>query len=386
MPLVSADALRLKARFGEASIIVSPPTDDEPDVPIATAEDPRSVAFEVDPMRPWQPRAGLKIFRDEVLGYDLAYLYRRGRVDVAWRKSGHEASASPIQFGAQGWEWAPEEIGPASVPPGLMPLVPFVNLDGVGEFEPHLDLLRRINFMILQRLTIAVLQAFRQRGLKGAPNKDDKGNLIDYTDIFTADPGAIWLLPPEAEIWESEQVNLSGILESVEADVKQLSAVSRTPMHMMMPDGQNQSAEGASFAREGLVFKVEDRNARDEHGLAQVMSAAYLWLGDEVRSRPESLYVDWAPPQRSSLAERASALAQAATGEVPWRTRMIEIGEFDPAKVDLMETEREDDLLFAQRLSLLKAAALPAADTESNSGRQAVPETEAPAREDEAAA
>jgi hypothetical protein len=33
MPLVSQDALRLKSRFGEASILVSPPPEDEPDTP-----------------------------------------------------------------------------------------------------------------------------------------------------------------------------------------------------------------------------------------------------------------------------------------------------------------------------------------------------------------
>jgi hypothetical protein len=355
MPLVSADALRLKARFGEAYILVSPPPEDEPDTPVATAEDPRNVVAECDPMRPWIPRAGIKMFRDEVAGLDLAYLYRPGRVDVAAREASKRRAGSPLRFGSEGWEWAPE-LEP-DVPAGLMPLVPFHNLDGVGEFEPHLDLLRRINFMILQRLTIAVLQAFKQRALKGAPNKDDKGNLIDYDDVFTSDPGAIWLLPATAELWESGQVDLSGVISGAQEDIKQLSAASRTPLPMMMPDGANQSAEGAAAAREGLVFKVEDRNDRDEIGLSLAMSAAYRWLGDEERAKPGTLSVIWAPPQRSSLSERANALAQATTGGVPWRTRMIEYGEHDPADVDRMESERDDDLLFAQRLASVKTAA-----------------------------
>jgi hypothetical protein len=136
-----------------------------------------------------------------------------------------------------------------------------------------------------------------------------------------------------------------------------LSAASRTPLPMMMPDGANQSAEGAAAAREGLVFKVEDRNDRDEIGLSLAMSAAYRWLGDEERAKPGTLSVIWAPPQRSSLSERANALAQATTGGVPWRTRMIEYGEHDPADVDRMESERDDDLLFAQRLASVKTAA-----------------------------
>jgi hypothetical protein len=355
MPLVSADALRLKARFGSAAILVSPPSEGDPETPVATAEDPRSVAFETDPLRHWVARAGLKMFRDEVAGLDLAYLYRPGRVDVAAREATRRRPGGPVKFSADGWEWAPE-LEP-EVPAGLMPLIPFTNLDGQGEFEPHLSLLRRINRIVLQELTIATLQAFKQRALKGAPNKDDKGNLIDYNDIFTADPGAIWLLPQSAELWESGQVDLSGILSMATESIKKLSAVARTPLPMLIPGSQNQSAEGAAAAREGLVFKVEDRNARDQDPLALAVSAAYRWLGDEERARLNSLSVIWAPPQRSSLSERANAMAQAATGGVPWRTRMIEYGEHDPADVDRMESERDDDLLFAQRLASVKTAA-----------------------------
>jgi hypothetical protein len=363
MPLVSTDALRLKGRFGESSILVSPPKEDDPQTPVATAEDPRFTVFEVDPERPWSARAGLKIWRDDVRGLDKAYLYRPGRVDVAI----HEAPSTTrrrtatVRFG-EAWEWAPD-LAPA-VPDGLMPLIPLQNLDGTGEFEPHLSLLRRINFIVLQALTIAVLQAFKQRAIKGAPNRDDKGQEIDYTDIFTADPGAIWLLPETAELWESGQVDLSGITNLATEEIKKLSGVAKTPLPTLLPGSQNQSADGAAYSREGLVFKVEDRNARDQDPLALAQSAAYAWLGDEERSKPGSIQVIWAPPQRSSLAERSSALAQAATGGVPWRTRMIEMGEFDPAEVDRMESELEEDMQRQQRLALMQqAAATPQAPT-----------------------
>ncbi|HCB02732.1 MAG TPA: hypothetical protein DEQ43_00425, partial [Nocardioides bacterium] len=130
-------------------------------------------------------------------------------------------------------------------------------------------------------------------------------------------------------------------------DVRTLSAVSRTPLPMLDPTSGNQSAEGAAASREGLVFKVEDRNSRDQQGWAQVVSAAYRWLGRDAGR----VSVIWAPPQRASLAERGSALSQAAAAGVPFRTRMIEFGEFDPADVDRMEQEREDDLVFSARVA-----------------------------------
>jgi hypothetical protein len=83
-----------------------------------------------------------------------------------------------------------------------------LNRNGVGEFEPHLDVLDRINHMILQRMVIATMQAFRQRAIKGdtedMPDKDpETGEEIDYDDIFAADPGALWRLPKVRDMWES---------------------------------------------------------------------------------------------------------------------------------------------------------------------------------------
>lgn len=355
MPLVSADVHRLKARFGTAYALVEPPSQDNPGVPVATAEDPRWCVAELDPKRAWKPRAAVKWLHDPVREETRAYLYRPGRVDVAYVSARARDAA---RFNAQTWSWDERASGPlvdatGTVAADLMPLSPFEALDGKGEFEQHLRLLRRINFTVLQQLTIAVLQAFKQRAVKGVPDKDDSGKPIDYNDIFSADPAALWLLPATAELWESGQVDLSGILEMAEKYIRQLAAVSRTPLPMFDPTSGSQSAEGAAFAREGLVFKVEDRNARDGQVWPDFMRNAYRWLGRDVGR----VQVIWAPPQRASLAERASSLSQASAAGVPFRTRMIEFGEFDPGDVDRMEMEREDDLVFSGRVSALTQSA-----------------------------
>ena len=349
-PLVSADVHRMEARFGTAYAMVSEPPDDEPGVPIITAEDPRSCIADLDPLRFWVARWGLKMLHDPTNAVSRAYLMRPGRVDVAYLETKSKTGA---RFSASSWNW--DETLSMDLKPGLMPLVPFEALDALGEFEKHMRLLRRIDFMILQQLSIAVLQAFKQRGIKGVPAKDDKGQLIDYDDIFSADPGALWLLPAAAEIWESGQVDLSGILTAVRDYIRQLAAASRTPLSMMEASGENQSAEGAASAKEGLVFKVEDRNLRGGVSWARVIDTAGRWI-----DRPyQDVQVDWAPPARSSLIERATAIAAAKNGDVPFRTRMIEFGEFDPAEVDRMEIEREDDLVFAARVASMKAAMTP---------------------------
>jgi hypothetical protein len=359
-PSVASEVHRMVGKFGEAYALVGEPGPDG--VPVLTAEDPRFVIAERDPLRPWSPLAGLKLFRDDIAGRDYAFLFRPGRLDVAFREAkGHRSQ--PVRFGAS-WDLDLDKSGPLKSSTGaelagLMPLVAFDNLDGAGEFEPHLDLLSRINHMILQRMMIATLQAFRQRALKGAPMKDDQGKLINWNDILTADPAALWALPASVELWESGQVDLTPILSAVKADVIHLAAVSRTPMSMLDPGGENQSAEGAALAREGLVFKAEDRIERVSPSWAQVVSAAYTWLDDD-RKDLASIDFLWASPLRMSLTERAAASAQARAAGVPWRTIMIDVMGFDPDHVDRMEGERLDDMLLAEQFAQVRGAQLAA--------------------------
>jgi hypothetical protein len=328
------------------SYVITGPVSPFTGVPTVTAEDPRQVITEHDPADDRRIVAALKLFHDDIQGRDLAYLYLPGVVLVASRETGPRASHR-VQFSSQAYSW--DESLSGTLPDGMMPVRRFLNEDGTGEFETHLDLLRRINTGILQRMTIAVLQAFRQRAATGLPEKDERGQVIDYTDIFAADPGALWQLPAGVEMWESGQVDLTPVLAGTKDDVQQLGAVSRTPMHMLMPDGANQTAEGANIQREGLTFKALDRIAVATEEWSGVLSDCFLWMGDEQRADLDALTVLWRPPERLSLAERADANAKLT--DVPWRTRMIEVMGYTPDQVDRMETERAADQLLASALA-----------------------------------
>ncbi|MBQ1009404.1 hypothetical protein KBX53_00215 [Micromonospora sp. M51] len=188
-----------------------------------------------------------------------------------------------------------------------------------------------------------LVEVAAQRGL---PLEDEDGNEIDYTDVFTADPAALWQLPETAKMWESGIVDLSGILNGVKDDVQHLAAVTRTPMHLLMPAGVNQSAEGASLSREGLVFKTRDRIDRTSHAWARVMSLAFLQMGQPDRADLSRLRTLWASPERLSLAERADA-ASKALNDIPRRSRLIHIWGFSPGDANLMMTEWADDQLLA---------------------------------------
>lgn len=345
MDVESADVHTNMLSMGDAYVIVGR---DDDGVTI-TGEDARQVVTIHDPVRQRVVRAAGKVFHDGEEGVDLAYLYLPGRVYRARRDRRARIGTRPaVRFSPVSWDWDEEAGGEDGLPtPGVdrVAVVRFRNRRGVGEFEPHLDVLDRINHQILQRMVIATMQAFRQRAAKNLPLKDEAGKEIDYAEMFPADPGAMWALPGNVELWESAQVDLTPILSAVKDDVVQLAAVTRTPLPTLMPGDGTDSAEGAAFKREGLVFKAEDRIKRATEGWKDVMSLAFQMAGDEERADRGRLQVLWASPERRSLAERADAASKAT--DLPFRTKATTIWGFAPAEVDRMEQERAGDLLIA---------------------------------------
>jgi hypothetical protein len=49
-------------------------------------------------------------------------------------------------------------------------------------------------------MTIATIQAFKQRAFKGLPKVDEQGNEIDYEGMFVSAPGAVWDLPARRDL------------------------------------------------------------------------------------------------------------------------------------------------------------------------------------------
>lgn len=337
LDVYSADLHTYFLKFGEAYAIVGYPNGRE--FPLVTIEDPRQVHAITSPEDPATVLAAVKVFSEG--GMHHAYYYYANEI-LVFRKPGDTSA-----FSVDNWVFDEEASGPN--PLGEVPVVKFENADGRGEYEPFLDIIDRINHMILQRLIIATTQAFKQKWVKGDfPTHDQDGNEIDYNGLFEASPGAMWVLPPEAELGELDQSSMQDIISAVRADIQDFAAVTRTPMHYLSPDGANQSAEGAALAREGLVFKAEDRIARATVGWSKVMSLMFKWMGDTERANMLDLEPIWKPAERYSLSERADANTKFQ--DLPFRSRMKLIGQFSPAEVAEMEIEKAGEQLLTQAL------------------------------------
>lgn len=362
MPIEFADVLEHMLSMGDGYTITSPPGSGE-DYSVITAEDPRQVITAHDPVRPMRVTAGLKLFHDDYLDQDVAYLHLPAGVTAldgtpttcttvhrATRTGTANTINARFRLSTKAWTWDPEPVELRQTK--RVGITRYRNRHGVGEFELHVDILDRINHMLLQRMVIATLQAFRQRAVKGVPTHYPKGHPLEgqevnYTDIFTADPGSLWLLPETAELWESGQVDLTPILSSVRDDVRDFATVTRTPFTYFNPDAANGSAEGASLQREGLVFKTGDRCTRAGIAAAQTMSLAFEMQGDQQRATPGALETIWAPVERFSLSERYDAAVKAKASGVPRATIWSDVLQFTPAQVKRMKDEAADDALLA---------------------------------------
>jgi len=368
LQVVMADAIQTAFDLSESYVIVG--FDPKAKLPVVTEESPFECVTINDPMT-GEELAGLKVIHDEVNDEDLAYLYRPGRVRVAFRPN--RSKNHSIRIYPQNWDWKDEG---KSIPQigNRLPIVKISNKDGLGEFEPHLNTIDRIIHEILQRLVIATFQAFRQRAAIGLPSVYPKGHPkageeINYEEIFTSDPGAFWQLPEGADMWESSQADLTPILNAVKNDILELAAASETPMSMFTPDAVNQSAEGASLAREGLVFKCRDRIKRIDPKVTQILELCFLWMGETEKADLDLLEVIWEDPDMPSMAERYDALVK-SKGSVPWRTQMREILNFAPSAIDRMESERAADQLLAAAFATPAPAPQPVPQGQQNQPAQ----------------
>ncbi|WGH20810.1 portal protein [Gordonia phage Commandaria] len=322
--------------------------------------------------RPWQatvirdsvdePRAALCIEHNPTEGRDYAYLFlldiddygvRKGTVDVhiavrdrdnrnAVRGGIFEREIPVNTYLTQKWTWWKT----VQTDLDIIPLVPFDNRDGCGEFENDTDVLDRINHMLLQRVVIATMQAFKQRGIKGTfPKYDENGKEIDYNGMFPADPNALWLLPADAEIWESGQTSIQDILSAVKDDVRDLASVTRTPMNYFSSDAANQSATGSELANDSYLLKIRDRKARMRGRWVRFMHLMFRINGDMERSDIEKLAVIWMPSDNVSLTDRYSAASQAKSVGLSLRTIMREVLNYSPEDIEVAELEIISDTL-----------------------------------------
>lgn len=335
---------------------------DNPARALVTGEDPSQVIHESSPTRRRQVRAALKTWVDDADGSDhAAVMLPKGVVYFKARKS----ESAPERWQPGRWERdldeGDESVSPSPLP-GIVPVIPFIGrpfLNGthLGEFEDVVDIQDRINTVILDRLVISAMQAYRQRWATGV----DLGG-EDF------DPGAdlVWSVEEDkAKFGEFQTADIRQVLEACQSDIRLMAAITRTPPHYLVGELNNVNGETLKATETGLVAKSRDRMRQFGESCEEVNRQAGAIEGRLVPDDAETL---WADPQSHSIAELYDAAVKAVTAGEPWRTRMELLGH-TPQKIDRMEAEKAAESMLADLFAPLPNAATEvAADAVNGSG------------------
>lgn len=359
MPVQARDLFDDKGTYGESFLTVtgalSADLSGAYSAPLIVRSSPWNTAVEMSPVRPWEVESAITVGYNPYDQADFITLFRRGYFRQAVRAAKGNRSSIPsngrVWQPGRGWSWV-DDPQPYGYTDGT-PVIRFATPGGVGEFERHTDSLDRINHTIHQRLTITAMQAFRQLALSGKlpevypPSHPQAGQKIDYNEIYKAGPGAMWMLPEGAKVWESGVTDIRPIIEASKEDLRNLAAVSSTPIYALAPDAANGSAEGASLARETGNFKAEDRIERDGDSLSLALGFAFQALRDTQRADTSQISTIWRSVDRDSKNARATAAAaakQAGMSQAGINEFMFGLTPDEIAR----EEQNKNDEMFAQ--------------------------------------
>jgi hypothetical protein len=299
-----------------------------------TREKPEQFIADPDPLRPWKARATLKVWRDDVTKQDYAIVTMPGLSQSYSRDSRTSVGSMRVGAGGDGWTPFGDPVEYAG-----SPTVGILDRGDLGAFlEQHLDIIDRINLGKLNRLVTTAMQAFRQRALKpkdeksgGLPQKDEQGNDINWAAALEPAPGAVWDLPVAIDIWESQPTDITPLLAGEKTDARDFSATVGTPIWVLLPGGDNQSAAAADGSKEPEVFQARDDIARIKPALAVVMVYALRVEGIDLGD--DTLEVLFDDPTFRSITEKYDAAVKAKAAGESWKSIATNILGYSPDQI-----------------------------------------------------
>lgn len=199
---------------------------------------------------------------------------------------------------------------------GFCPVVRYSNLmdlDGRsdGEVEPFISVAKRIDKTVYDRLLTQHFNSWKVRTVSGMVKPDDDVDadaaklLLRQNDILIGES-------PETRFGTLDETQLDGFIKAYESDIKTLAAASQTPVHAMVGDLVNLSAEALTAARASLDAKVEERQSSFAASHQQLLRAGAFIVGDMASAQDIKAHVVWRDTSIRSLASAADALGKFA--------------------------------------------------------------------------
>jgi hypothetical protein len=334
-----ADLAHLDAvKLGETYILVTPgdPGEEYPRVQI---EHPAQAVVEVNPARPRERVAGLRVWLDEPAGVQTCVLYRPEAVYWWARPAATAAKASG------GWEPVADETG--RNPLGVVPLLALRNNPQLRDHAGRSDLARvipiqdAINKLATDMLVASEFAAFRQRWATGIEVPTDGPDGKPPANFLAAVSRAWAVEDKDVRFGEFEASDLSNYVSAVEALIQHVAAQTRTPPHYLLGSSGNfPSGESLKATETGLVAKVRRKHRLFGETWEEAMRLAFAIMGDTTRAEAQDAETIWRDPESRSEGERTDALVKMSTLGVPHEALWARWGA-TPQEVDQWRAMRE---------------------------------------------
>jgi hypothetical protein len=230
---------------------------------------------------------------------------------------------------------------------GHVPVVRFLpedDLDDVvtGEVEPLLALQDQINITTFGLMVAQHYGAFRQRYILGWLAKTEE-------QLLNATAAKVWTFEDGEDqgmkVGEFGQTDLAGFISNREELVRLVATVSQTPVHELLGQLANLSAEALVAARHSADMKSNEQ----ETSLGESWEQAIEEAGD-IAGLPTdpAAQVQWKDTQARSLAQVADALGKIASQlQVPPEALWEMIPGVDATMVQRWRSLREEADAFA---------------------------------------
>lgn len=196
---------------------------------------------------------------------------------------------------------------------------PHLDLEGqsMGEIEPFIPMLKRLDQDVFDRLVVQRFNSWRVRYISGMakPETDAEKRAaainLKTTDILVSDD-------PSTKFGTLDPTDIKPYIESHDADVKDLAAVSQTPPHHLLGQMANLSAEALAAAEASLMRKVEEYKLSFGDSWDQVLRSCAFILGQSYGEEYVNEALDyeteirWKDSESRSLSQAADALGKIA--------------------------------------------------------------------------
>lgn len=304
--------------FGDSYACVGE-IDEETGFPTIAVLDPRLAITEPHPLFPTKSLAALRMWVDTYSKRVMAVLEL---TDEVYYLTGPEYpylqshAKNEITTTLRAWvnfdlvAQEPNELGEPSIV--RFPWRPDFGDFSFGEFENVLNIQDRINYMVFDRLKIAMDQAYSQRWatkVTPAPRKGGPNSNGPVAPPFENGPGHLWVGPEGAEFGQFPVTDFKQILEAVRDDIADMASTTQTPSHYLMNRMVNVSGDTLTQSESGFISKTKQRMAAMGWGWEKVMRLCFKRMGLPKATEVEAS-VMWAEPQVNKAAEMADAASK----------------------------------------------------------------------------